>query len=916
VAALPVQYADYSVWLAQRSGERHAQLAYWTDRLAGPLPVLELPADRARPAMQSYRSGSVRCELAAPAWAAVRTASSRASVTSFVFLLSSYIATLARWSGQDDFVVGTASANRTRPETENVVGLFVNTIAIRAAVDVREPFTALLETVKQAAVGAFVHQEVPFDEIVRALNPPRDLSRAIVFQTLFVLNNMPLPELRMGNLDVEPVDASTGATEYDVAVWVTERDAGARVSVEFNADVFDATTIERLMEHWMRLLGASAADPTTNIDSLPLLADDERQTVLTQWAKAEPAPPPDHPTRLDELLTLRVLATPDAVAFEHDGDTMTYRQLDDRSNRLAHRLIHEGVRTGDHVGVAVDRSLAMVVSVFGVLKAGAAYVPLDPAYPPERLAFMMADAAVELVLISPGALWGVDTSATTVIELAAGSDELERWPATSPGVDTGDSPGGGVAWVIYTSGSTGRPKGVVVEHASAIDFAYSMLRAPGVSGDDVVLALATLSFDPSALDLFVPMLVGARVVIASREHAMDGRRLSALIASSGATVMQATPTTLSMLFESGWTGSDQLKVLCGGEAMPVEQARRLRAGCRSVWNVYGPTETTVWSTVHEVVDASLDHVNVPIGRPVGTTVCRVLDETGGLCPIGVAGELYIGGAGVARGYLNRDDLTRERFVVDPYDPSGRLYRSGDLVRWLPDGSLEFLGRRDFQVKVRGHRIELGEIESALRAHGAVSDAAVISDGTGTAARLLGYVVPVDRERPPTVAELRRWLEERLPAYMIPARFVALDAFPTTPTRKIDRTALPRQEATVVGGAPFVAPRNAVERLMARIFAETLELEQLGMDDNFFELGGHSLHATSILAKVAATFGIDIPLRTFFQNPTVAAVSHALSGDGAARVERIAELRLQLESMSPEDVAALLAAKRAGRGSSA
>ncbi|MGZ7023382.1 MAG: amino acid adenylation domain-containing protein, partial [Ilumatobacteraceae bacterium] len=595
---------------------------------------------------------------------------------------------------------------------------------------------------------------------------------------------------------------------------------------------------------------------------------------------------------------------------------MSYAELVDRSQRLARVLVDAGVKPCDRVGVAVERSVSMVVSLLAVLQAGAAYVPLDPSFPSDRLEFMLHDADLGVVLVSSDAITGlVEASGAVAIDVAGVRDAVAERDAGPLEIDASDAHGAGVAYVIYTSGSTGRPKGVEIEHASVVNFVRSMIDEPGFGPDDVLLAVTTLSFDISVLELFVPLAVGGTVVIASRDEAVDGRRLAALIESCGATVMQATPTTWSMLFESGWVGSPRLKVLCGGEAMPVQLGDALLHCCAEVWNMFGPTETTIWSTLQQLDVTDVTRVNVPIGRPIANTTCRVLDAAGGLAPIGVPGELYIGGAGVARGYLNRPELTAEKFVDDPFVPGERLYRSGDLARWLPGGSIECLGRLDQQVKVRGYRIELGEVESALRNHPGVADAVVIADRDSAGARLLAYVIPADPAEPVAEGDLRKALQQRLPDYMIPSRLVTVDSFPLTPNRKIDRKALPRPDASTDVSSEYVAPRTDAEAIIAGIIATVLQLPRVGVHDNFFELGGHSLHATSVLSEIEREFGVRVPVRSFFVEPSVAATAAtvaaggslssgpvvAVDRDGPIRASSVQQRLLFLDQLAPGSV---------------
>ena len=550
-----------------------------------------------------------------------------------------------------------------------------------------------------------------------------------------------------------------------------------------------------------------------------------------------------------------------------------------------------------------------MVALLAVLKTGAAYVPLDPAFPAERLAFMVADTALSVIITSAGALTDrFDTSSLTVIDVVDDAATIATAAADPLEVASGE-----LMYVIYTSGSTGVPKGVQVTHRNVVNFLTSMQTCPGFTSADVLVAVTTLSFDISVLEVFLPLVTGGQLVVAARAQAGDGRLLADLIEAVDATVVQATPTTWTMLFESGWAGRRHLKVLCGGEALSRHLADQLIDSCGEVWNMFGPTETTIWSTLHRL--ASDETGPVPIGQPIANTVCRILDPSGGMCPIGVPGELHIGGDGVTAGYLHRPELTDERFIADPYADEGRLYRTGDLARWRPTGTIEFLGRLDHQVKVRGHRIELGEVESALRRHPAVNDAVVVARGSDATATLAAYLVPTDLAAPPTIADLRAHLQDRVPAYMIPSAFLYLEAFPLTPNRKIDRNSLPTGEAvTSAARSEFVVPQGDIEGALADTFATVLKTEPVGATDNFFDLGGHSLLATGLLARIAATFGVNVTLRDFFLDPTVRGTAALLTREpeGRARVDRVASIQARLASMSPEEVAEMLATRRSSQ----
>ena len=911
---LPVQYADVTLWQREQATTDAfaVQRDYWRRRLEGPLPVLEMPTDRPRPPVFSYAAGSVPVAFDADLTARLRAASRVAGVTPFMFLMTTYAATLNRWSRADDLVVGTATANR-RADTDHLVGLFASTLPIRIGVPHRATFGDLLGEVKRATMDALANQDVPFDQIVRAVNPPRDLGRSPIFQTMFVLNNMTVPDLRpIGGIVVEDVPASTAAVEVDLSVVLDETPTGLSGRIDFASALFDEATIVRFVRSWRLLLDAAVADVTAPVATLPVIDREDRQLLLREWNDTAAGLPPW--SRIDQWCAAQARSTPDALAVRDATYSFTYREFDDAANRVARHLVGRGVVPGDRVGVAVERSASMVAVLLGVMKAGAAYVPLDPAFPADRLRFMIEDATLSHIVTSGEGdadlftVPGAGGRPPAIVDLIADASAITAEdPSPLPTVDDGADE---AAYVIYTSGSTGLPKGVVVGHRSVVNFLASMQRRPGMSPDDVLVAVTTLSFDISVLELFLPLVTGAFVVVATPDEVIDGRLLATLIDRAKATVVQATPTTFSMLFEVGWAGRRGLTVLCGGEAMSRELASQLIDTCGAAWNMFGPTETTIWSTISPVTAEAVATASGPamsIGRPIANTTCRVLDANGALSPIGVPGELHIGGAGVAIGYLHRPELTAARFVADPFEAGACLYRTGDLARWRPDGTLEFLGRNDAQVKVRGHRIELGEIESVLRTHPAVTEAVVVAEGAAMSARLVGYVTTGA-----DTGDLRGWLRDRLPSYMVPSVVVTLDAFPTTPNRKIDRRALPSPNAPLAS-ATSAPPATDVERVVARATATVLglELAAVGREEDFFDLGGHSLVATALLARLSSTFGTSLALRPFFAAPTVAGLAAQLLEDPTERdrIERIARVEERLAGMSPDEIRRLLAVKR-------
>ena len=877
---LPVQYADYALWQREHlAGETlEKQRAFWRGALAGAPPALELPTDGPRPPAERHR-GRVWRDRMEPALARrVGALAAEEGTTPFTVLLAGLRAVLARWSGQEDVVIGAPVAGRGRTEVEGLIGFFVNTLPLRGYVRADDTFRALLRREKAAALAAFDHQDLPFERIVEELRIPRDLSRNPVFQVSLMLQNTRAEAERLAGIVIAPLQVEHDTARFDLAFDLyEEEDGGIRIETEYATDLFEHATVGRMVAHLKRLLGHAAAQPDARVARLELVDADERAAVVERWnatARHWPFAP------MHRLFAEQAARTPDAVAVEDADGVLTYAQLEALSAGVAAALRARGAGRGTIVAVGVERSARMVAALLGVLRAGAAYLPLGSEYPAERLAYMLEDSGARLLLTERRLADRLPASAIERILL----DEIG--PADSGAADA-EVGADDLAYVIYTSGSTGRPKGVMVRHGGACNFLRAMAQAPGLRADDVLLAETTIAFDISVLELFLPLSLGARSVVATREQAADPTLLAALIARSGATLMQATPATWAMLLASGWTPRAGMRLLSGGEALPQSAADALLAAGAEVWNLYGPTEITVWCTAARVAAEG----PIPLGEAVANTTLFVLDPAGDPAPLGVPGELFIGGAGVTRGYLNRPGLTAERFVPDPFGaPGSRLYRTGDRVRRRTDGALEFLGRVDFQVKLRGFRIELGEIEAALRSHPAVGGAVARVHEEAGDARLLAYVVPRAPDAPPAGTELRAFLRERLPEYMVPSAFVALDAFPLTPSGKIDRRALPAPDARPEVRT-FVAPRNPREQALAEIWREVLRTGQVGVEDDFFALGGHSILATQVLSRVRRELGVELPLRALFEAPTVRALAERLGGAAAAegpplvRVER-------------------------------
>ena len=859
-----IQYADFAAWQRQRlQGEAlEKQLSYWKQQFNGFSPMSVLPTDRPRPAEQTFRGARQSFMIPATLAEELRAIARREQVTLFMTLLAAFKVFLYRYSGEDDIVVGTPIAGRNRAEVEGLIGFFVNTLVLRTGLSGDLTFRELLGRVREVALGAYAHQDLPFEKLVEELQPERDLSRNPLFQVMFALQNVPRHTLKLAGLEVSSVAVGTGTAKFDLSLSVLEEQRGGlRASLEYNTDLFDAATTERMLGHWRNLLEGVVADPEQRISELPLLTQAERHQLLVGWNETKTDYPNDK--CIHELFEAQVEQSPDAVAVVFEDKALTYGELNRRANQLAHYLRKLGVGPEARVGICVERSLEMVIGLLGILKAGGAYVPLDTTYPRERLSFMLSDARVQVLLTQRQLFESLPVHGAQIVcvdsewEVIARGNEDNAINAVRPE---------NLAYVVYTSGSTGAPKGVQITHGSVVNFLNSMRQRPGLTDQDILVAVTTLSFDIAGLELYLPLSVGARVEILSREATSDGKQLLEKLDTSGATVMQATPATWRLLLEAGWRGSPLLKILCGGEALPRELAAQLATRGSSLWNLYGPTETTIWSAFKEV---EVGRGVVTIGRPIGNTEIYILDSDLQPVPVGMSGELYIGGKGLARGYLGHSDLTAEKFVPNPFGKKAgaRLYRTGDLARYCANGKIEFLGRVDHQVKVRGFRIELGEIEATLEEHPAIKAAVVAARERGPDdTRLVAYYLLNHLEPEPTVSELRAYVRTKLPEYMVPAAFVTLDRLPLTPSGKVDRRALPDPDGLhVAESAGYVAPRTAMEELIAKIWQELLGVERVGVHDNFFDLGGHSLLSMRVIARIERESGQRIsPREILFQ----------------------------------------------------
>ncbi|ECI4753688.1 non-ribosomal peptide synthetase [Salmonella enterica subsp. diarizonae] len=874
---LPVQFTDFALWQRQMLDKPEAarRLAYWKNKLQGAPAGLELPTDRPRPAVASYRGAHVPVTLAPETVEALRALAQRQGVTLYMVLLAAFQVVLSRWSGQDDVVVGSPVAGRMLAETEPMIGFFANTLALRGDLSGDPSFETLLHRTRQTALEAYENQDVPFERIVEVLQPVRDLSRQAIFQVMFGLYS-PDHQLQMTGLELEGREGRTHSAKIDLNLELTETANEVSGHIEYLTGLWDEETMLRFSSHLLNVLRDVAVDSTRRLSGVDMLGEQQRYQLLTSFNATRAGYPTGY--LLHHLFERNAQENPQRLALVFRQQSYTYGELNRRANRLANHLIHSGIGPDDRVALLLERTPAMLVALLGVLKAGAAYVPLDTGYPEERVEYMLRHCQPKLLL---GGEDDVAPYGSTGIPCLVLDDEGHS-PLVSGVSDCDPEPvlvgltPENLAYIIYTSGSTGRPKGVMLPHGAVINFLYAMRDRLGFTANDGMLAVTTPSFDIAVLELYLPLITGGRIVLTSRKEMRDGAALARLVAHRDVTFMQATPSTWRMMLEAGWQGSPQLTALCGGEALDRELCNRLVCATRRFWNMYGPTETTVWSTCQRIEDVDTP---ISIGTPVAETTVRILNGQGLLQPVGVAGELYIGGAGLARGYLWQPELTAERFIPDRYseEPGMRLYRTGDLARWRRDGTIEYLGRNDHQVKLRGFRIELGEIEACLQAHPAVRECIVMvrEDRTGEK-RLVAYIVANADLGTSPVAVLRAHASQTLPEFMVPTAIVTLPAFPLTPNGKVDRNAMPEPDLTSLATREYAAPKGHVEMALAEIWQQLLGVSRVGRTDHFFELGGHSLLALRLIEGINATLGVEFALRDLFANPVLSQMAKQLT----------------------------------------
>ena len=893
---LPIQYADFAVWQREwLQGETlNLQMRYWKERLDTKVPTLEVPTDRPRPPVQSYRGASLTHLINHGLTEHLKALARRENVTPYMFLLAVFKTLLGRYTRQHDIVVGTPVANRNRTELEPLIGFFVNTLVLRTDVSGDPTFRELLGRVREVTLGAFAHQDVPFEMLVQELQPERDTSRTPLFQVMFSLQNAPLPSLRMGDIGISLLDEETEVSPFDLSFDVTEQADGMLCILEYNTDLFDSATIKRMLKHFAVLLDAAVTDPSASLVALPWLTREEKYQLLFEWNDTRR----DFPRErcVHELFEEQAARTPEAIALICGGERLTYAELNARANQLAHHLRVCGVKAEARVGILLERSVEMAVALLAILKTGGGYVAFDPSYPAERLRYMLEDSGVTLLLTQQHVM--PNDFQVRSIFLDAERDAIAEHDTQN--LQSGAHPSN-IVYLVYTSGSTGRPKGIVIEHRSLVNAAYGFINNHRLTERDRLLQFASLSFDVAAEEFFSAWLSGSCVVM-RLEAVMSYADFVSLLEREEVTIVNL-PASFWLEWLTAMNDQDLeipstlRRVIVGNEKTLEETLAKWQrtVGQQVEWcNAYGPSETTITASNYEpsIISAHEGKSVVPIGRPSLNAELYVLDPAQQLVPVGVPGELYIGGVGLARGYHNQPAQTAEQFIPHPYSQNAgeRLYRTGDLARYRADGNIEFLGRIDEQVKIRGFRVEVGEVEAVLAQHARVRESVVVArEDDSSSTRLIAYVVANNGDL--ETAELRDYLKQRLSEYMVPSAIVRLEILPLTPNGKLDRKALPAPDgASSETDGPYVAPRSELEGLIAGVWQDELGVERVGVRDNFFNLGGHSLLLIRVNNRLREELRMELPVVELFKYPTVSALAEHLSRSQAqprpARSRRI------------------------------
>jgi len=867
---LQIQYYDYAHW--QNTKEQQAilktSMSYWKNQLGGEIPMLELPTDHAYSSKHTFEGGTHRFVLSKEITNAIEELSRKEDSTLFMALLSAFYIMLHRYSGQDDLLVGTPIANRNQPELQNLIGVFINTLVLRTNLNGGLSFSEILRRVRKTSLEAFAHQDFPYENLLEVLKPKRDMNRPPLFQVVFNLQNAPMPNLNIPGLETNFLEVDKGVSQYDMTLMFSKTKGHYNAIVEYNSSLFKLETIEKMFKFYCDILGFAINQPDTPIGKLKLVSDEEFQYINQNLNPINSVFP--HDKCVHELIENQVEKNPEAIALKLAESQITYKKLNDLANGITLELQKLGVGPEIRVGILMKKSPEVIQTLLGVMKAGGTYIPIHSDSPPERIKFILKDANAQFLItnIDIDPLNDFEGTILNINDLLKPSEKIIS--NVQSGVNSKN-----LVYITYTSGSTGRPKGVMITHRSLVNFLWSMIENPGIDKNSVVLALASISFDPSTLELFLPLIVGATIVISNEEIATNPILLAKTIKDQNINLLQATPATWQLLLDTGWGGNPNLRALCGGDILTRTMADQLLERVHSLYNLYGPTETTVWSTVGQIKKGDNP---ITIGKPIGNVQIYILDRYLQPTPVGVIGELYISGEGLARGYLNSPKLTKERFIPNIFHPeSGKqMYKTGDLARYLPNYEIEFLGRMDDQVKVQGQRIELGEITSILIQHPQINDGIVVTKTEPSGVkRLVAYLVPKFNTTPDNNS-LRQFFASKLPSYMIPSIFVSLDALPLSENGKVNKRSLPVPE-DLGNRSGYVAPRNKDEEIFTVLWQNLLDVDRVGIHDNFFHLGGASVQSILLVAK-ANMYGYAISIENLFEHQTIAELVTYLKGN--------------------------------------
>jgi len=866
------QYKDFASWQHKWLKEEQCYIMgdYWQRSLKDYSGYLNLPTDIPRPPVHKISGNACSFHLSKYFTTSLKKFSQSKTSNIFLILLTTYYILLFRYTDQNDIIAGVPLTNRRKDIHKNIAGCFVNILPIAIRISGNQNFEAVLKQIRQAMLGAHRNQELPFDSIFKKLLPQRDLSFNPLFQTGFTFE--PPMELDLYNIEITPEKIHNQGAQLDLFFTLWEKDEEIQGFVEFNTELFEESTINRLISCYEALLQEIVSHPEDTINSLNILSEEEKYQQVVHWNSTD-TDLPSTPL-LHKAFEKQAVKTPDSIAIISESSQLSYRQLNNRANQLAHYLQSHGINSGSFVGVFMDRSLDMIVALYAILKAGGAYVPLDPAFPQDRIAYMLEDANLKFIITKDTIADQLPDHDSEKILIDTAWASIKNEANTNP--ETKLSPNN-LAYVIYTSGSTGKPKGVQVPHKAVVNFLISMSQRPGITDKDTLLAVTTLSFDISVLELFLPLTIGAKIVIANQKTSSNGELLLDLLYSSKATIMQATPTTWYLLIAAGWKGSQEFKILCGGEPLPFDMAYKLTKRSSSAWNMYGPTETTIWSTCCQLTDKD---VEIQVGKPIANTQVYIVNKDNQPNPIGVAGEMLIGGTGVTCGYLNRPNLTQKMFIPDIFRKNSsphKLYKTGDMACYLPDGSIKVLGRIDNQIKLRGYRIELGEIETVLENHPSIKQAAsIVREDEPGDKRLVGYSV-INQGYLFSGIELQKYLKTKLPEYMVPSIFIQIETMPLTLNGKINRRALPKPDRKRESFEQiFSPPKTKIEKTLSKLWSKTLKIDEVGIHDNFFDMGGNSMLSVQLVGLLEEKLGITIPIVKFYQYPTIDTLSQYVS----------------------------------------